>query len=247
MTLRQMIKRLSRVFGVEVFDRSAMPLGLSFEADFLRLVRPRPDAVAFDVGANAGQTLERFAAFFPWSRIYCFEPNPVAFAKLEAAAANIPCASAVAMALGQTNAPAPLLLFENSELCRIRCSTDTGTDREIPVLMGRLDDFCSKHNIDTITLLKTDCEGYDEEVLRGAEGLFSGGRVLSVFAEVNFRRDGRHGDFFSIHEFLTARGMTYVHCYDLNMWQDKLDTTWMNGLWVKTDSCPGGAVAQRSL
>lgn len=211
-----------------------MPLGLSLEADFLRLVKPGPNAIAFDVGANVGQTLERLSSIFQWERIYCFEPNPVAYAQLEKVARAHPGASTVAMALGQTNGEAPFLLFENTQLCRIGSSTDPEIDRKILVRMGRIDDFCEENGIDTITLLKTDCEGYDEEVLRGADGLFSRGRVLSVTAEVNFRRDGRHGNFFSINEFLSSRGMTYVHCYDLNMWQNKLDTTWVNGLWVKT-------------
>jgi hypothetical protein len=49
-----------------------------------------------------------------------------------------------------------------------------------------LDSFCAKKGIGRIDVLKVDAEGTDDRVLRGADGMFRGGKVGLVYIELNY-------------------------------------------------------------
>lgn len=79
------------------------------------------------------------------------------------------------------------------------------------VEMVRLDSFCEEHDIVHIHFLKTDCEGYDLEVLQGAERMLRSEHIDCVFCEINFRRTDEHGDFFRIESFLSQFSFVFLH------------------------------------
>jgi len=59
-------------------------LGLSHEADFavIAALRPKPEDLFLDVGANRGQSILSIRTYRKDARIIAFEPNPVIFAEL---------------------------------------------------------------------------------------------------------------------------------------------------------------------
>ncbi|HTJ78564.1 MAG TPA: FkbM family methyltransferase [Rariglobus sp.] len=69
--------------GYEVYKRPYLPKG----ADAFQSLKAHwPDwkpGVIFDVGANAGQTVERLRPLFPNAGIYAFEPVPSTYAALQ--------------------------------------------------------------------------------------------------------------------------------------------------------------------
>lgn len=63
-------------------------------------------------------------------------------------------------------------------------------------------------------LLKTDTEGFELEVIRGADRMLSGS-VRAVLAETAFNRaDRRHVHFADLSAALEPHGFTFVALYD---------------------------------
>jgi hypothetical protein len=50
----------------------------------------------------------------------------------------------------------------------------------------RLDDYAGRAGIGRIDLLKIDTQGYERQVLKGAEGLLARNRIDAVLVELNF-------------------------------------------------------------
>ena len=81
-----------------------------------------------------------------------------------------------------------------------------------------LDDYCRSAGIDRVDVLKTDTQGYDLEVLKGAERLFQDRRISVVHVEVTFD-DLYEGmpEFDELYRFLADRQMRLVALYNYVM------------------------------
>jgi Methyltransferase FkbM domain len=55
-----------------------------------------------------------------------------------------------------------------------------------PVTVTTLDEYCAANGIERIDLLENDTQGYELEVLRGAESLMAAGRIRLVYLELIF-------------------------------------------------------------
>lgn len=78
-----------------------------------------------------------------------------------------------------------------------------------------LDDFCRQQGIDRIDFLKIDTEGFDLEVIRGADVLFQQNRIGVVVAELGFSRsNGKHVPFCNVLHEMQVRGMELFGIYD---------------------------------
>jgi hypothetical protein len=78
-----------------------------------------------------------------------------------------------------------------------------------------LDDFARSHGVQQIDLLKTDTEGFDLEVLHGAQAMLSAGAIRFVLSEVTFdAMDSYHTSFTKVFEYLAAHGFRFVDIYD---------------------------------
>lgn len=56
------------------------------------------------------------------------------------------------------------------------------------VAVGTVDTFAREFGVEEISLLKTDTEGFDAEVLRGAKSMISSGRIFLILIEVGFSK-----------------------------------------------------------
>jgi hypothetical protein len=83
-----------------------------------------------------------------------------------------------------------------------------------------LDQFAKKNNLGSIGLLKIDAEGFDLEVIKGAAGTLSSGRVKFVMAEVGFHPgDDRHPLFDEVRNTLAEHGFRVFGIYNQYMEQ----------------------------
>lgn len=234
-----MLKRLARSVlnrcGLEVRARATLPVGLSLERDLQRIFAAEGSRVFFDVGANTGQTAERFVAAVPSAQVWCFEPIANTFATLTENVRRYPQVKARQLALGDRDGEADMLLLGNSEWNRLAGPNEDTTDRPHErVRLSTLDAFCTAQDIHRIDLLKTDCEGHDLDVLRGAVRLLSAGQIGAVLCEVNFRHNGMHGDFFALHDCLYAHGFYFYALYDYGGWGPHFaDGSYQNALWLR--------------
>src|SRR5258707_11527689 len=85
--IRKAVKQLLRRVGVDI--RFIPKLGFDAYTDMSKLVvTDRP--LVFDVGANRGQTIERFRNAFARPVIHAFEPGLDTFAELQRGWAGVP-------------------------------------------------------------------------------------------------------------------------------------------------------------
>jgi FkbM family methyltransferase len=180
----------------------------------------------FDVGANDGQTVRRFARTFPHADLYSFEPDPATFQRLVAAAGGLPKTQLFNLALGREAGEASLFRFafdETNSLLRKAAGAesyvaDAGFLREtgtIPVKVSTIDAVCEASGISRIDLLKIDTQGYEVEVLRGAERMLRSAVVPLVYAEVCFVACYENQPLFQdVYAFLYERGFRLVGLYE---------------------------------
>lgn len=193
------------------------------EGDIERLLRGARDEVVFDVGANIGETAAAYRAMLPTSTIHCFEPSPGTFRELTANVSGK--VHLVNAAVGA--APGQLALQENegSVMSSLLPLGPDGWGRvtkvtEVPVVT--IDGYCDEHRVDRIDLLKTDTQGYDLEVLRGARRMLQTASVALVLTEMNFATlyDGqaRADEIFG---YMFDLGYVLVSLYDMHYLGDR--------------------------
>jgi FkbM family methyltransferase len=213
-SFNDLIRAAFGLVGISLYRRRTMPRGIDLLVDLQHRWPDRPPGVILDVGANQGQTSRVFAAAFPQTEIHAFEPVTATHAILLQQVRSLPRVRTHQVALGAQDGTALMEAEPGSgsnRLVTVAPAPDSPTES---VPLRRLDTFCAEHGLDAISLLKTDCEGYDLAVLQGAESLLRSGRIACVYCEVNFRRDGRHGDFFAIESYLRDLGYGFYALYD---------------------------------
>ena len=174
-------------------------------------------AVVFDVGANVGQSAEKFANAFPDAQIHSFEPVAGTFRTLQRALskrANVRCHR---VALGSREGETTLYLTGAPDANSVTNSLikppkSVGSET---VELCTVDKFAGDADISRVDLLKVDAEGFDLEVLIGARRLLSSQKVAFVLAEVGFHPgDKRHVLFDDVRSYLIPFGFSVFGFYE---------------------------------
>jgi len=83
------------------------------------------------------------------------------------------------------------------------------------VMIKTLDSFCAEQDVIHIDLLKTDTEGFDLELLKGAEGLLRSKQIRFILTEATFHPDDSYQtSFFRVAKYLSGFGYCFVDLYD---------------------------------
>ncbi|MBI1299376.1 FkbM family methyltransferase [bacterium] len=199
---------------------------------------PEIDCVV-DVGANVGYWSEAVALLTRARRIVAFEPNPTVFASLAATAQRFPQIRAVNAAAGAQPGRLTLNVYAVHELSsplairdEIRTvhglNQDAPTQVDVPVVT--LDDELA--DVEQISILKLDVQGYEPQVLAGAKSVLQRTKVLMT--EITYA-SYYHGDtqFGAMHELITATsplrlwGIGEPHCAPSGqpLWADAVFVT----------------------
>lgn len=147
--------------------------------------------VLFDVGANCGFYSLLECGRRPRLQARCFEPQPVTFRHLRqniAANHTEDRVKAVNIAVGAASGQCDLMISEQSSMGVVAGSSGRLLDsrnrpmatRSIPVPMTTLDEYARQENL-WPDIIKVDVEGYEAEVIRGAQRCLS--RARFVIAE----------------------------------------------------------------
>lgn len=188
--------------------------------DARRIASGRPLAIIVDVGANEGQSAKRLARRFPEGHIYSFEPAASTFARLQKNTQDERRITAINAAVGAQSGQGSLTVTEISVLNSLLPITDPlGRDRVVGdeiVAITTLDAVAAERNLHAIHLLKTDTQGFDLEVLKGASRLLAENRIWMVHAELLFEElYENQGYFEDLYVFLKAHGFKIVSFYNL--------------------------------
>jgi len=145
--------------------------------------------LVFDVGANRGQSIARFRRQFERPLIHAFEPGRGAFAELQRVCAQTPDLVLNNIALGARRETRTFLDNDHDDMSSFLEPSVTAWGEIVsryPVEVITADDYCQSRGLERIDILKIDTQGFDLEVLRGAEGLMRESAIHLIFMEYYF-------------------------------------------------------------
>jgi FkbM family methyltransferase len=230
---RQLMKSLLRRFGYTCCATRSLPVCADLFLD-LRRLSIEPVGTILDVGAHVGHTAATFCSVYPSARVYCFEPSPETFKTLvqNCASKNV---SAVNMAVGSYVGTAHMYAVKDSLLNSLvsRLNSPRPDSTQVTVRVTTLDQFCEEHDVRHIDFLKTDTEGYELEVLKGATRLLTEKRINAIYVECAIARCDRHLSATDLLEFLKTYGFRLYGLYEqAHYFEPNDDHLWCNALFV---------------
>lgn len=225
MRIRKLLNQLLRPTGYLISKRRDLPR-FTERRVFESMVRhsPRPQTI-LDVGGNVGQTAQAFAQAFPEAQIYSFEPFQATFDQLCANVRSFLNIRPFRLAAGSSCGAREVLLHPesaaqvNSLATAQQNALKTQTTVVEKIELVTLDRFCQDQALAGIDL-KTDTEGYDLEVLTGAAGLLTAGKINAVICEVGMTEDLWHTDFFEVAARLKQYGLAVAGFYETDYQPD---------------------------
>ena len=233
MNLPSVGKRIFRFFGIEI---KRVAFGLDPLLDLQKILGHFPSQTIIDVGAHDGRSALKFAKIAPSAKIWSFEPNERVFEALVARTRHNPNITPVALALGSASRRATLNITAASvNTSLLEYNNPVGTDRvvgQVEVEVSTLTAFCREKNIDNISILKVDAQGFDLEVLRGAKELLESNKVGAVYVEVMFEPSYTGQAYFEdIFRALTSCHMKFAGFYGV-MRENDYHVHWADALFV---------------
>lgn len=225
MRVRKLINRLIARTGYAIGKTRDVP-HFTENRVFRSMVRdPASPSTIFDIGANVGQSATDFAREFPHSRIYAWEPFQETFEGLCRQVKAFRNVHPFKLAAGSETGTREVLREKETasqvnSLVAGRQASLKGQGTAETIDLITLDQFCRENEIKSIDLLKTDTEGYDLEVLKGAMGLLEGGRIRAVVCETGMDDDPCHTHFFDVATFLRTYQFVAVGFYDTDYQPD---------------------------
>jgi len=152
-----------------------------------------PDPVIFEVGANEGSTASAYLDEIPQGTVWAFEPNKKLLESINRNSCDR--LHVIPAAVGSSEGKADLILRADNTVSSILevepelalRSRNYDTIEAVEVVVKTIDSLVEgKSGLPTPTLLCTDTQGYDLEVLRGARDTLATGEILLVRTEMYF-------------------------------------------------------------
>jgi FkbM family methyltransferase len=227
------IERVLKRFGLRVSKESYYKFEYDHENYPAVARHPRP--IIFDVGANIGQSAIWFSKSFPHAQIYAFEPLPAVFRRLKREVAGRRGIEALNLACGESSGPIRIGAISSELIQTVQVlSKDLADPDGDEIMVTTVDSFCEERRIRSIQILKTDTEGYDLDVLRGAARMLAAGNVDYILSEATIvKTDLLHTNLFALQEFLERFGFTLHSLYDLHHSSDDGGLDYCNALFKK--------------
>lgn len=198
-SIKKNIKKILWSIGIEIKKINKEVTFTSFD----EIYKEKLDnaSVIFDIGANQGQSIERFKNLFPFAKIYAFEPIEFEFKKLKQKYINdvnvILNNCAVAEVSGQrefnitakTGNSSFNKIKSNTKWLKVRSKQFNTNEEEYVKKVERvkivtLDDYCRENQIKKIDLIKIDTQGYEDKILSGAQNILSKNIISAIECEI---------------------------------------------------------------
>ena len=215
--MKRFLKNLVVFVGYRISKINKLPLLNENPLKAIRSNLPNEHTVFFDIGANEGQTISKISKIHPDAHIYAFEPSKTCFNTLQSkfkwSRLNL-----YNVAMGANNGSLEFHEYSwsalNSVLKRAYGTATVNETYNVDVLT--VDDFCSSNNIKHINYLKTDTEGYELQVLKGASRMMEQNKIQFVFVEILFNQHYiGQSSFGDIYNYLKQNHFELVRFYDV--------------------------------
>jgi len=194
--------------------RNTLPKGVDLFFDLKRYGLLQHVSLVFDVGANVGDFSLNCRRHAPNARVLAFEPVPSTYTSLQNHTGGDKNIETFCIGFGEAPAEVEVRVQKDSVMNSLKAEIASSVGEIERLRIDQLDRFCEERRIQNIGLLKTDTEGYDMEVLRGAKQLLAEQRVYLVCCEVGFQAaDTHHTPFASVWPYLQANGFDLIGFY----------------------------------
>ncbi|MEM6884014.1 MAG: FkbM family methyltransferase [Verrucomicrobiota bacterium] len=189
-------KQIAAKLGYKLQRKQDVQWGTNLIDDLDRIISRTDARMVFDVGANVGQSTGWMRGAFPQAHIHCFEPVRNTFEKLEQRARGVRDVSCHLLALGAEEKGGVMYTDPQGDRSTrnsfILCPEENVVQQEPEeVQVTTLDLFCRSNRIDNISFLKLDVEGYELEMLRGADLMLSSQKISMIYCEASLLPERR--------------------------------------------------------
>jgi FkbM family methyltransferase len=232
--MKQTIRHIIRKFGYDIVRFNPGQIGKDPRDDMARFLHnDRP--IIFDVGANVGQSIDSFRFKFPRCIVHSFEPSPTTFETLNQQASKFKDVHLWNCALGSVCGQMTFLENLHSDMSSFLPLGEFGWGKvmkETLVEVKTIDRFCDEESIEQIDILKSDTQGFELEVFRGAERTIRANRIGLIYFEIIFSDMYENlPSFAQIYDFLRSRDFLLVSFYQF--YYQKQLASWTDALFIQ--------------
>lgn len=210
---------VEKFLGITIY-RHSTPWGMSLKNDLRRLAPNYTPTVIFDIGANIGEVASQFSIDYRSATIHAFEPIPSTYTQLCRNVRRHASIKAHNVAIGEACGKSKMIAMDNSVLSRVITPMEKTTEASdhacMDVEMSTIHEFCMQNSLSHINILKSDTEGHELSVLRGAEPLLSAHAVDFILVEAIFP-PSKHTQWvlnYDIADYLGKFGYRCIGIYD---------------------------------
>ena len=214
--MKKKLKWTLNRLGYSINKINSTPL---LKDDYLEAIKDTIDLnpTLFDVGANQGQTVKKFLSHYPISEIHSFEPSKICYEALKKNFSNSKSLKLNNNALGSKKEFLNFNEYSWSALNSLlkRSFTKSKIIDTYDVEVTTVDSYCNENNISKISILKTDTEGYELEVLKGAKRMIEQNLIQFIHCEVFFYENYiGQSSFGDLYNYLIRNGYDLVRFYE---------------------------------
>lgn len=212
--MKSIIKKILKQFSLELRHLNTNQRFKNFENIYKSKIKPSP--VIFDIGANEGQSIERFKSLFPSSIIHSFEPDANLFSILKKKYGRDDSVVLNNYAVGNKSELRNFNInakSETSSFLKLKLDSDWLKKRSIQyntkpkkftsniveVEVVTIDQYAKEHNIEFIDILKSDTQGFDDKVIKGCKRLIEKNCISFLELEIIF--NDVYEDYFSFSDY----------------------------------------------
>ena len=186
--MKRQVRRIINKCGYDIVRLNPNQIGKDPLIDMGKFLH-NDHPVVFDVGANVGQSVRMFRDGFPRNTIYSFEPSPTIFKTLKQQTSRLENVHLWNCAFGSSSGPIVLLENSESDMSSFLPLSEFGwgtITKETWVEVTTIDQFCRNQDIERIDILKSDTQGFDLEVFKGAERTIVANKIGLIYFEMIF-------------------------------------------------------------
>lgn len=205
--IKKNIKKIFNLFGLDIIKKKNF-----VQLDELLKKNLPKNPIIFDVGANNGETIEKYCKIFENPTIHSFEPNKNSYEKTKSKFFNKKNIFVNNLGLGEKKEEKEFNITaksSNSSFININPNTKWLRKRSEQhntsmkgyvvekkmVQIDTLDHYVSENQIHKIDLLKIDTQGYEDKVLKGSLETIKKNKIGIILTEIMF--DDVYDKYFS--------------------------------------------------
>ena len=202
--IKFLLNLILRQFNLEIVSKDRQQINYSFDFDYQKYFGSFKNIIIFDVGANTGQSINRFRSIFINSTIHSFEPDLLAYEQMKLKYSKFKNIIFNNVALGDKKFSKEINIYSQSTDNSFKNKKNDTPIRKDLVNVVKLDDYIAENKIEKIHILKIDTQSYNKEILDGAKLSLDQGKFDLIEIEINLGEyyDYRNS-FYEVEKYLS--------------------------------------------